>query len=899
MAFTYGWSARSRRGRRKGDRGKVTATWLSPNLTRRVRNRFRAVKKRRWEGTDERWAVFRSSESGREASVIRSEEFLRQCARHALLASTANHDSAQSAAIPAQAKVLWIRLFQWVNLVLFAEFQSFQKPRSTVSSVERRSITVTGTVQGVGFRPFVHRLASSFSLGGWVKNRSGSVLIEAEGKRRVLDEFLVQLRAACLPLVRIDSLEWLTVPPLGERHFLIEASESGIDGAVFVSPDVAVCRECLRELFDPGDRRYRYAFLNCTNCGPRLTIMRAAPYDRQRTTMRDFAMCAACRQEYEAPDDRRFHAQPIACSDCGPHLELVLAGGERAPFDDPLVYTVCALREGKIAAIKGLGGFHLACDAGNDQAVVELRRRKHRDAKPFAVMVRDVEMANALCELSSHERSLLLSPRAPIVLVRRREGGDIAASVAPGNPCLGIMLPYSPLHHLLMRDLGDVSLVMTSGNRSDEPIAYKNEAAVEQLAGIADLFLLHNRPIHLRCDDSLIRVVGDEELPLRRSRGYAPQPLVLPFKCPQPTLALGGQLKVTFALGQMNHAILSHHLGDLEDYAAYRAFVEAVPHYQRLFEVEPRIIAHDLHPDYASTTYARERAAETGVEVVGVQHHHAHMASCMAEHGLDESVIGVIFDGAGYGIDGTVWGGEFLIGDYRDFRRVGCFRSVLMPGGGGAIREPWRMAMAYLIDSQTERDAAELPEQLFGDRVAPSAIKTIATMIHRGLQSPRTSSVGRLFDAASAIAGLRHEVGFEGQAAMELEWRAAESSDKAVYPFQLSEGERLPLVIDTRPFITAVVRDRLHDVPASDIARRFHNTLVEIVVSVCGRLSEESGLRSVVLSGGVFANSLLTCEASHRLTALGFEVYRHRQVPPGDGGLSLGQLAIAAVRKRA
>jgi hydrogenase maturation protein HypF len=759
--------------------------------------------------------------------------------------------------------------------------------------LERRAVEVCGIVQGVGFRPFVYNLAVRLHLRGFVKNQTGNVRIEVEGDPASLDRFLAELAERPPPLARVQHLAWEARLPRGDQQFRIEPSDDEGLRAVFVSPDVAVCADCLAELFDPRNRRYRYPFLNCTNCGPRLTIITGAPYDRAQTTMASFAMCPACSAEYDDDADRRFHAQPTACAACGPRLELRGAMGEPVETADPLGRFLDGLRGGAIGAVKGLGGYHLACDAQNGAAVAELRRRKHRDEKPFAVMVQDLAAAEILCEVGEVERRLLLSPRRPIVLLSKRTKDVVAQGVAPGNPYLGVMLPYTPLHHLLLH-AARIPLVMTSGNRSDEPIAYRDDEALTRLAGVADRFLIHNRPIHVRCDDSVTCVVEGEESLLRRSRGYAPAPIALPFSCPRPILAVGGQLKATFALGRDDHAVLSHHLGDLDHFEAYRAFVQDVALYEQLFAVRPTAIVHDLHPDYLTTRYAQERAQLEGVPTLAVQHHHAHLASCMAEHGLDEPVIGVTFDGTGYGTDGTIWGGEFLVGDYRSFRRAAHLRPVGLPGGDQAIREPWRMALSHLLDAGS-------PETPLTGRLSPLQRRTIERMLERGLQSPKTSSAGRLFDAAASLAGVRDCVSYEGQAAIELEWLASGQAPAGSYPFSLETdsttdpGETL-LRVDTRPLIAAVAADANQGVEAAQIARRFHSSLVEVVAAVCGRLRTATGIAAVVLSGGVFLNALLTAEVSARLRTDGFRVYRHRLVPPNDGGLSLGQLAIAAAR---
>jgi hydrogenase maturation protein HypF len=763
-------------------------------------------------------------------------------------------------------------------------------------AVHRRVVLVKGTVQGVGFRPYVYELACRSGLRGLVLNRMDGVVIEVEGVQTALDRFLNDLLAGPPPLACIESVAWLPQSVRGDTTFRIAESDAEETGLVFIAADVATCDACLAELTDPTDLRYRYPFLNCTHCGPRLTIIRAMPYDRERTTMAYFVMCPTCTAEYGDPSNRRFHAQPIACPACGPQLAIRDGRGREVSCDDPAGFTASLLRDGGIVAIKGLGGYHLACDARSEPAVSELRRRKGRDDKPFAVMVADVVAAEHLCTITALERRLLLSWQRPIVLLRQRYENHVAPAVTSGNPSLGVMLPYTPLHHLLLQALEGIPLVMTSGNRTDEPIAYRDQEAVEQLAGITDFFLSHNRPIHLRCDDSVMQVVAGEELPLRRSRGYVPQPLHLPWNCPYPILALGGHLKVTFALGRDRQAILSHHLGDLDQYEAYRVYRQAIDHYEQLFALTPELIVHDLHPEYASTRYARERVQQTGVKHLAVQHHHAHLASCMADNGLEGPVIGVVFDGTGLGTDGAVWGGEFLVGDYRGFRRAAHLRYVPMPGGEQAIREPWRMALAHL------HDAGEKFDVLTG-RVGANAIVTVQRMIERKINTSLTSSVGRLFDAVAALAGIRQQVSYEGQAAMELEWRAFATVQDGSYSFGLEPGgdagPGAVCQIDTRPLIVGITCDILNKCRPEVIARRFHSTLREIIARVCNRLREETGLEVVTLSGGVFMNALLLEETVGRLQAEGFRVYRHCRVPPNDGGLSLGQLAVAAATAHA
>ncbi|HZZ29818.1 MAG TPA: carbamoyltransferase HypF [Pirellulales bacterium] len=764
--------------------------------------------------------------------------------------------------------------------------------------MECRAITVTGIVQGVGFRPFVFRLASDLGLQGLVRNDAGSVYIEIEGENAALNKFRLRLEQDAPPLAKIDAVSWRPLAKqYAQRDQRFSIAHSAITGqeAIYFSPDVAVCQDCLAELFDPRNRRFRYPFLNCTNCGPRLTIIQGAPYDRRRTTMAQFEMCAECQTEYDDPNDRRFHAQPTACPKCGPQLELVNSAGNRIETSDPLATFVSVLQNGQIGALKGLGGYHLVCDARNQEVVCSLRRRKQREEMPLAVMVGSIEAAEKLCFITPEESAFINSPQRPIVLLRRRENtsSSVCEAVAPGNPYLGVMLPYTPLHHLLLRNMGDVPLVMTSGNRSHEPIAYQDTDALVRLRTVADIFLRHNRPIHVRCDDSVTRIVGHAELPIRRSRGYAPQPIRLPQPCVAPILAVGGQFKGVFALGRNRQAFLSHHLGDLEDFEASQQFERDIDLYEELFQFAPDLIVHDLHPDYASTRYARRRAQRDHLPTFPVQHHHAHMASCMAENRLTESVIGVTFDGTGYGQDeatgeATIWGGEFLVGDYQQFCRAAHLRNVPMPGGDKAIHEPWRMALAYLMDAHCDLSLIE-------NRISSSVVNATKTIISRRVNCPLTSSAGRLFDAVASIAGLCDFTTFEGQAAMQLEWHCHKATEENSYPFQV---ESSPLVIDTRPMIQAVAKDVHDHVDIYRIARRFHATLAAIIIDVCKRIRNSCGYSSVVLSGGVFMNAILTEEVAMRLTDDGFQVYRHRLVPPNDGGLSLGQLAVAAAHQQ-
>ena len=766
-------------------------------------------------------------------------------------------------------------------------------PPELSRDVERRSFVVTGLVQGVGFRPFVHRLAEELGLAGFVLNRAGEVHVEAEGSEGALGIFERALLRRAPPLAEISKLVSTSMAPQLCRGFSIEPSEHGPEPAPFIVPDVATCERCLAELFDPADRRFRYPFSNCTDCGPRLTIIESAPYDRARTTMRAFALCQACQAEYEAPLNRRFHAEPNACPDCGPRLELLDAAGRPILTGDPLLLAAEALQAEQLVAIKGIGGFHLACLGSSEHATAELRRRKGRDERPFALLVRDATQAQALCQIDALELSLLTSTARPIVLLRRRNEARIAQAVAGSSPLLGVMLAYTPLQHLLCRAVQDAPLVMTSGNPSHEPIAFEDADARSRLAPLSDRILTHDRAIHVRCDDSVVRAVNGAVSTLRRARGLAPRPSALGQQLRRPILALGAHDNATFSLGRGAHALVSQHLGDLSNAATRLAYRAAIAHYQQLFSVEPELIVHDLHPDYGSSHVAREFGRERGLPLMAVQHHHAHVASCMVEHGLHGPVLGIACDGTGFGEDGTVWGGEMLHCDRRSARRVAHFRTVPMPGGERAVHEPWRMALAYLLDAELGLDA--LPRDL-----DPIAVRVACRMIERRVNCPRTSSVGRLFDAVSALCGVRSVASYEGQAAIELEWAAQRAQSPATeqcYPFRidgsLAQG---PLQVDTRPLIRALVQD-LHDglgVPA--VARRFHVTLASIWSELSVSLGAQLGIREVALAGGVFANAVLVGELERRLIQANFRVFRPQAYPAGDGGLSLGQLAIAAAR---
>jgi hydrogenase maturation protein HypF len=754
----------------------------------------------------------------------------------------------------------------------------------------RTRVRVEGIVQGVGFRPFVHALAGRLGLAGLVGNDAGGVFVEVEGAAETVERFLEALAAEAPPLAVIERVTATPLEPTGAAGFAIAPSLPGGDRQTLVSPDTATCADCLRELADPADRRFRYPFINCTNCGPRFTIVRDVPYDRPATTMASFEMCADCAREYADPGDRRFHAQPVCCPACGPSLALLDRRGVAAA-GDPLAGAAARLRDGAVVAVKGLGGYHLAADAASEPAVAALRARKHREDKPFAVMVADVASAGRLGEVGPAEAAMLTSPRRPIVLLRRREGGaGVAASVAPGNRSLGVMLPYTPLHHLLLEAVGR-PIVLTSGNVSDEPIAYRDEEAVERLGGIADWFLVHDRPIHMRADDSVVRAFGGRELPLRRSRGFAPQPLGLPWPFPRHVLACGAELKHTFCLAKGGHAFLSHHIGDLENYETYRSFTEGVEHFRRLFDVDPQVVAHDLHPEYLSTKYALDL---DGVELEGVQHHHAHVAACLADNDEPGPVIGVAFDGLGFGPDGTIWGGELLVADLEGFRRAGHLEQVPMPGGAAAIKEPWRMAAAWL-------DAAlgdAVPERVAVAGRHLDRWERVVALGRSGTAAPVTSSAGRLFDAVAAILGVRDAVNYEGQAAVELE-QLADPAEPAAYPVRVAPADDGLLRLGGADLVRAVVSDLSAGVTPPLIAARFHNGLAAATVAACQAIGEETGLGTVALSGGVFQNMLLLERTVAGLEANGIRVLTHSRVPPNDAGISLGQAAVAGARDRA
>lgn len=764
----------------------------------------------------------------------------------------------------------------------------------------RRRIIVHGIVQGVGFRPFVYGQALRHGLGGFVRNDSGGVTIEVEGERAALELFEQALHDRPPPLAHIDSIVTEGIASRGETGFVIAPSEAGLERNTLIAPDSATCDDCVRELFDPTDRRYRYPFINCTNCGPRFTIVQDIPYDRATTTMRAFPLCPLCRAEFDDPLNRRFHAQPNACPTCGPRVQLRDAQAQILDGAEPLTTAAEQLAVGAILAIKGLGGYHLACDARNEEAVARLRRQKHREARPFALMVADLDAAYQFCQLTKAEAALLQSHRRPIVVLQQRPGCLIATGVAPGHNTLGVMLAYTPLHHLLLRafavassnaanDKRPAALVMTSGNLSDEPIAYHDDDAHDRLMLIADGMLLHDREIHTRCDDSVMHIVAGGEQLLRRARGYAPEPIQLAVASPVPVLACGGHLKNTFCLVKGRQAFVSHHIGDLENLETLTSFHDAIEHMQRLFAIVPEAVAYDLHPDYLATQYALDLDLPYSF---GVQHHHAHIASVLAEHGLAGPVIGVAADGTGYGTDGAIWGCEIMLADLVQFERLAHLAYVPMPGGDQAVRQPWRLAAVYL--QQAFGDAFLSLDLAFVRELDHAKWRTLTQMIARGINSPSTSSLGRLFDAVAALLGLRGQVLYEGQAAIELEMAAEKIT--LSYPFAIGAGK--PATLDVAPVIRAIVEDLQRGVTIPQVAGRFHCTVAELLAMACEQARVETGLHVVALSGGVFQNRLLLEQLTAGLRDQGFQVYFNRRVPPNDGGLSLGQAAVAAARMR-
>ncbi|MEV4579072.1 carbamoyltransferase HypF [Nonomuraea jabiensis] len=751
-----------------------------------------------------------------------------------------------------------------------------------MTTLKRVDVHVEGVVQGVGFRPFVHALARRLGLAGRVHNDVNGVHIEVEGALAGVEEFLTALERDAPALSEIERVTVVSARPTGHNGFTIAAGIPSGPLRPLVRADGATCDDCLRELADPADRRHGYPFINCANCGPRFTIVRGVPYDRPLTTMAGFGMCQACAAEYHDPGNRRHHAQPTCCPVCGPRLRLRDARGTEL-CGDPIAGAVTLLRAGRVVAVKGLGGFHLAVPAADERAAALLRGRKHREEQPFAVMTADLAQARSLCEIDEHAAELLTGRARPIVLLPRLPGAPVAASVAPATRSLGLMLPYTALHHLLLAELAE-PMVLTGGNVSGEPIAYEDDDALTRLSGIADAFLIHDRPIHVRADDSVVRPMAGEVTVLRRARGYAPEPLAMRWPAPRPVLACGAELKSTFCLVEGRRAFVSQHIGNLENHETLRSFVESIDHFCGLFGIRPQIVAHDLHPGYLSTRHAKEIR---GVELLGVQHHHAHIASCLADNGDPGPVLGVALDGLGHGPDGTLWGGEFLRADLTSFERLGHLAQVPMPGGSAAVRQPWRMTAAYLGDGHAGLDMARLD-------VARRNPWADALRLAPG--SPLTSSAARLFDAVAALLGVRDKITYAGQAVVELE-QHADPAERGTYEARITHGDLL--VVEAADLVRAAAADLAAGTGTRAIAGRFHNGLADAVTRACDALRHATGLTAVALSGGMFQNALLLEATVERLRAAGFRVLKHVRVPPGDGGVSLGQAAVAAARDRA
>ncbi|MGA2157664.1 MAG: carbamoyltransferase HypF [Dehalococcoidia bacterium] len=758
---------------------------------------------------------------------------------------------------------------------------------------ELARISARGVVQGVGFRPFVYGLAKKHGLKGWVCNTSEDVKIEVEGERKTLDLFISDLEHKAPPLAHIESVSVTFDAAAGYTGFEIRHSVAQPGKYQLVSPDIATCQPCLDDVFTAGNRRWHYPFTNCTNCGPRFTIIKDIPYDRPLTTMSVFKMCQDCQREYEDPLDRRFHAQPNACPVCGPQLDLVDNKGKPVGYDDIIQKTASLLREGSIIAVKGLGGFLLACNAENAGSVTLLRQRKRRPSKPFAVMLRDMDEARKHCEITQAEERLLKSPQSPIVLLKWKPGSSICKEVGPGLKYLGVMLPYTPLHHLIMRETA-LPLIMTSGNLSEEPIAGQNNEALHRLGGIADYFLMHTREIYSTYDDSITMVVNEVPQILRRARGYAPYPIRLTYQSPQ-ILACGAEEKNTFCLTRDDHAFVSQHIGDMENMETMEHYERTVELYKRLFRIQPEIIAYDMHPEYLPTKYALEQAEKSGLKAVPVQHHHAHVASCLADNAETGPVIGVAFDGTGYGSDGHIWGGEFLIADAKDFKRVGQLEYLPLPGGSLAIKRPVRIAAGYIL--------ALLGHSALDGRLGflkgfdPVELDLVTKQVESGLNSPLTSSMGRLFDAVSAMAGIRSTIDYEAQAAIEMEMISYEAEhEKGVYPFSTTGDEGYTIIL-LHDLVAAILDDLLKGCTPQVVGMRFHNTAVAMTRDVCLKIKNQSGLNTVALSGGCYQNRLLLIKTLDQLKAAGFKVLIHKQVPCNDGCISLGQAVVAGNTK--
>jgi hydrogenase maturation protein HypF len=751
-----------------------------------------------------------------------------------------------------------------------------------------KRIDVNGIVQGVGFRPFVYNLANQYDLKGEVANTAAGVSIHVEGPPQRIRAFETDLVAKCPPLAHVVEIAGHTESVKPYADFRIVKSRGQAQMSTLISPDVSVCDDCLGELFDSGDRRYLYPFINCTNCGPRYTIIDDIPYDRPKTSMRHFKMCAACQAEYDDPANRRFHAQPNACAQCGPHVSLYTNRRQPVDTDDPIKKAADLIRRGQIVAVKGLGGYHLVADAQNSEAVIRLRKRKMREEKPLAIMSADLEGIRKYAQVQPAEEKLLTAVQRPIVLLQKKTSSAISEAVAPRNKYWGVMLPYTPLHYLLLNH-GFAALVMTSANLTDEPIAIDNEDAFERLADIADYFLIHNRDIYLRSDDSIVRHSAGHTRYIRRSRGFVPIPLFLNRAVP-PILACGAELKNTICITKEDKAFLSQHIGDLENKITLDFFQLTVGHFQRILEIQPEIIACDMHPDYLSTRFAREQTKTRRIEV---QHHHAHIVSGMAEHQLEGAVIGLSFDGTGYGSDGAIWGGEVLVAEAKQFERMAHLAYVPMPGSAAAIKEPWRMAISYLHDAFGDAFwELDLPVLKQNDS---QKLKIMVEMIQKGINCPPTSSLGRLFDGVAAIIGIRNQVNFEGQAAMELEMLAADDID-SIYDVEWLRGPEDPIRILPAPIIRGVVKDVQNGLSIAEIGIKFHKTLIALFSEICAGVRRDSELNRIVLSGGCFQNSILLSGMIYELASRDFEVFAHRRVPANDGGISLGQALVAAAQ---
>ena len=757
-------------------------------------------------------------------------------------------------------------------------------------TVKSRHIHINGIVQGVGFRPFIYNLALAHGLTGWVRNSSSGVDIEVTGSNREVEKFIEAIPISAPVLAQVDSLETREIPIIEFDGFNIVASEDQQNDFIPVSPDVAICQQCHEELFDPGDRRFRYPFINCTNCGPRFSIIKEIPYDRPLTTMAEFKMCPDCQTEYENPQDRRFHAQPVACPDCGPQVWFEGQPGVVHSEKETAIQAARRyLADGKILAIKGLGGFHLACDATNPSAVAALRSRKHRQAKPFALMAYDLDTIRNYVRITPAAEHLLLSPQAPIVLLPEKPHTNLAENVAPGQANLGFMLPYTPLHLLLLepQDGYPKVLVMTSGNLAEEPIIREDEQARSKLSGIADGYLLHNRPIHMRIDDSVYTFIDEKPYPIRRARGYAPNPIRLPLPAPQ-ILAVGPQMKNTFCLTREKYAFLSHHIGEMDNWETYEDFQKAIRHYESLFRIKPEAIAYDLHPDYQSTRYALERAQAERLPAFPVQHHHAHLAAGMIENGLipDEPAAGLIFDGTGFGSDGTIWGGEVLVGNCEDYTRPYHLKPVPLPGGDIAIQKPARMALSTLWSYGLDWSEDLLPLQALSSEER----QALRNQLAKGINAPLTTSMGRLFDAVSALLGVRQTVSYEAQGAIELETLAA-GPETGYYPWQIDRQE-----INLKPMLEMLLADLARNISTPVIAARFHNTIAELALDLAQRIRSEMGIHQIVLSGGVWQNQILLKKTINLFNTHGIKPLLHRQTPPNDGCVAFGQAMIAVYR---